>query len=59
MAALGNYSAEYWKNLFDERTGKTTWPYGSGVWSKKEWVLPARRPALPARALPPARCAAR
>jgi threonine synthase len=26
--------------LFDERVGKTTWPYGSGVWSKKEWVLP-------------------
>lgn len=20
--------------------GKTTWPYGSGVWSKKEFVLP-------------------
>lgn len=30
----------YWKNLFDSRVGKTTWPYGSGVWSKKEWVLP-------------------
>ena len=31
---------EYWKTLFDERVGKTSWPYGSGVWSKKEWVLP-------------------
>lgn len=30
----------YWRNLFDSRVGKTTWPYGSGVWSKKEWVLP-------------------
>lgn len=30
----------YWKKLFDSRVGKTTWPYGSGVWSKKEWVLP-------------------
>ena len=30
----------YWKALFDQRTGKTAWPYGSGVWSKKEWVLP-------------------
>lgn len=30
----------YWRKLFDSRVGKTTWPYGSGVWSKKEWVLP-------------------
>ncbi|PNX65264.1 threonine synthase, partial [Trifolium pratense] len=27
-------------NLFDSRVDKTTWPYGSRVWSKKEWVLP-------------------
>jgi len=40
MEALGKYPAEYWKTLFDERVGKTSWPYGSGVWSKKEWVLP-------------------
>ena len=40
MDALKVYPAEYWKALFDERVGKTTWPYGSGVWSKKEWVLP-------------------
>lgn len=40
MEALGKYDAKYWKNLFDSRVGKTTWPYGSGVWSKKEWVLP-------------------
>jgi threonine synthase len=26
--------------LFDERYGRTQWPYGSGVWSKLEWVLP-------------------
>ena len=26
--------------LFDTRVGTTTWPTGSGVWSKKEWVLP-------------------
>ena len=42
MEALAIYGPEYWKALFDERTGKTTWPYGSGVWSKKEWVLPVR-----------------
>ncbi len=40
MEALSIYPPEYWKALFDERVGKTTWPYGSGVWSKKEWVLP-------------------
>lgn len=40
MEALAIYGPEYWKALFDERAGRTTWPYGSGVWSKKEWVLP-------------------
>jgi len=40
MEALSIYPPEYWKALFDERVGKTSWPYGSGVWSKKEWVLP-------------------
>lgn len=29
-----------WKQLFDSRASTTTWPYGSGVWSMKEWVLP-------------------
>lgn len=42
MEALGIYSPQYWKALFDERVGKTSWPYGSGVWSKKEWILPVR-----------------
>lgn len=40
MDALKQYDAAYWKNLFDQRVGTTGWPYGSGVWSKKEWVLP-------------------
>lgn len=31
---------EQWKELFDSRTGSTQWPYGSGVWGKKEFVLP-------------------
>ena len=26
--------------LFDERYKRTTWPYGSSVWGKKEWVCP-------------------
>ncbi|XP_057415319.1 threonine synthase, chloroplastic-like [Lotus japonicus] len=44
MEALGRFDGAYWRNLFDSRVGKTTWPYGSGVWSKKEWVLPEIHP---------------
>ncbi|KMZ71866.1 putative Threonine synthase [Zostera marina] len=40
ISALKKYDGKYWKALFDSRVGHTTWPYGSGVWSKKEWVLP-------------------
>ena len=40
MDALAKFDAAYWKKLFDGRVGSTAWPYGSGVWSKKEWVLP-------------------
>jgi threonine synthase len=40
LAALGNLSPEDWKRLFDDRYKRTTWPYGSSVWGKKEWVCP-------------------
>lgn len=40
MEALAIYGPEYWRALFDTRMGRTAWPTGSGVWSKKEWVLP-------------------
>lgn len=40
MDALKEVSAGEWRDLFDMRAGRTVWPYGSGVWSKKEWVLP-------------------
>lgn len=40
MDALRRYDEKQWRELFDTRTGRTVWPYGSGVWSKKEWVLP-------------------
>lgn len=40
LQALAQYGPDYWKALFDGRVGTTGWPYGSGVWSKKEWVLP-------------------
>jgi threonine synthase len=40
LEALKDRSAEEWKALFDDRTRTNVWPYGSGVWGKKEWVLP-------------------
>ncbi|CAK7356898.1 unnamed protein product [Dovyalis caffra] len=40
FSALKEFPGSYWRALFDSRVGKTSWPYGSGVWSKKEWVLP-------------------
>ena len=38
--ALKNRTADEWKELFDNRIRTTEWPYGSGVWGKKEWVNP-------------------
>jgi len=41
LAALRSRSAEEWKQLFDDRYRRTTYPYGSAVWGKKEMVCPA------------------
>ncbi|KAL1563355.1 Threonine synthase 1, chloroplastic [Salvia divinorum] len=41
MDALRRFDGQYWRALFDSRVGTTRWPHGSGVWSKKEWVLPS------------------
>jgi threonine synthase len=40
MAALAERSGEEWKALFEGRFRQGTWPLGSGVWGKKEWVYP-------------------
>ena len=40
IEALKNRSAGEWIDLFEGRTRTTEWPYGSGVWGKKEWVCP-------------------
>jgi threonine synthase len=40
MGALGERSASEWKALFDRRTRTNEWPFGSGVWGKKEWICP-------------------
>lgn len=38
--ALRQRSADAWKKLFVKRTRSNEWPYGSGVWGKKEWICP-------------------
>jgi threonine synthase len=40
LAALRARSPSAWMKLFDDRYKRTAWPYGSGVWGKKEWVAP-------------------
>jgi threonine synthase len=42
-AALKRKSATAWMRLFEDRYKRTTWPYGSGVWGKKEFVCPDLR----------------
>ena len=38
VEALKDKSAAEWKKLFEDRYMRTEWPYGSGVWGKKEWI---------------------
>jgi threonine synthase len=40
LEALRDRSGAEWRELFDRRTRSNEWPYGSGVWGKKEWVCP-------------------
>ena len=39
--ALRDRSGPAWMQLFDERYRQNVWPYGSGVWGKREWVMPS------------------
>jgi threonine synthase len=43
VEALRQRSAAAWMKLFEERYMRSTWPYGSGVWGKREWVHPHLR----------------
>ena len=43
MDALRDRSGSAWSKLFDQRWMTREWPYGSGVWGKKEWVQPHLR----------------
>jgi threonine synthase len=40
VEALKARSAAGWIRLLDRRVRSNEWPYGSGVWGKKEWVCP-------------------
>jgi threonine synthase len=40
LEALKDRSPAEWRQLFEQRTRTNEWPYGSGVWGKKEWVCP-------------------
>ena len=40
LEALKDRHADEWRDLFDRRIRTNEWPYGSGVWGKKEWVCP-------------------
>jgi threonine synthase len=43
LEALRDRSPAAWMRCFDDRYKRTTWPYGSGVWGKKEWICPELR----------------
>ncbi len=40
LEQLKRRDAKGWMKLFEDRYKTNQWPYGSGVWAKKEWVLP-------------------
>ena len=40
LQELQSKSASEWRHLFDDRYKRNSWPHGSGVWGKKEWIFP-------------------
>lgn len=40
---LRTRNAYKWQQLFDSRASTTNWPFGSGVWGMREWVIPDLR----------------
>jgi threonine synthase len=40
MDELKKTSAEEWRRIFEQRAHHNEWPYASGVWGYKEWILP-------------------
>jgi threonine synthase len=40
---LRSVPAAEWKTILNSRASTTAWPYGSGVWGLREWVMPSVR----------------
>lgn len=40
LDALRDRSPAVWMQMFDQRSRTGEWPYGSGVWGMREWVVP-------------------
>ena len=38
---LKKRDASGWKELFESRVSTSKWPFGSGVWGLREWVVPS------------------
>ncbi len=43
LAPLQVRNAYKWQSLLDSRASTTIWPFGSGVWGMREWVIPELR----------------
>ncbi len=43
VEALRDRTADEWKTLLERRAGTSVFPYGSGVWGMREWVMPDLR----------------
>jgi threonine synthase len=43
VAPLQQQDAATWKATLTRRAGTSQWPYGSGVWGMREWVMPDLR----------------
>ena len=43
VEALRDRTADEWKTLLERRAGTSVFPYGSGVWGLREWVMPDLR----------------
>jgi len=43
LTPLQQRPAAEWQALLERRGGTTKWPYGSGVWGMREWVMPDLR----------------
>ena len=43
LEPLQQHDAATWQALLSRRAGTGQWPYGSGVWGMREWVMPDLR----------------